>query len=177
MARGPEVSKVCSITQLCGLRVTVESYPAPKGTLQCKLCKRLDTRSATADTRPDASRVGAPTSPIMSCPRGQPLCCSCGGNSTANYRASLKWKEVKAAIAKRVPVLGSKNTATSNTAALNAMQAGPSAVQLDLGEGWSHVVQGVRVVKANIPPTIPNPHQSRRLPSNRHDGHQKDGEA
>jgi hypothetical protein len=49
---------------------------------------------------------------------------------------------MKAAIAKRAPVLGSKNTATSNPVALNAMQAGPSAEQMDLGEGWSHVVQG-----------------------------------
>ena len=32
----PEVSKVRSITELGGLRVSVESYMAPKGTLQCK---------------------------------------------------------------------------------------------------------------------------------------------
>ena len=36
VARGPEVSKVRSITELCGLRVSVESYLAPKGPLQCK---------------------------------------------------------------------------------------------------------------------------------------------
>jgi hypothetical protein len=88
--------------------------------------------------------------------------CSCGGNYTANYRACVKWKEVKAAIAKREPVLGSKNTATRNLAALN-----PSAEQMDLGEGWSHVVQGGRVVKAKTPPIIRNPHQSRSLPRNR----------
>jgi hypothetical protein len=29
VARGPEVSKVRSITELCGLRVSVESYVAP----------------------------------------------------------------------------------------------------------------------------------------------------
>jgi len=33
VVRGPEVSKVRSLTELCGLRVTVESYLAPKGPL------------------------------------------------------------------------------------------------------------------------------------------------
>ena len=41
VARGPEVSKVRSITELCGLRVSVESYVAPKGPLQCKRCQRF----------------------------------------------------------------------------------------------------------------------------------------
>ena len=41
VARGPEVSRVRSITELCGLRVSVESYVAPKGPLQCKRCQRF----------------------------------------------------------------------------------------------------------------------------------------
>jgi len=41
VGRGPEVSKVRSITELCGLRVSVESYLAPKGPLQCKRCQRF----------------------------------------------------------------------------------------------------------------------------------------
>jgi hypothetical protein len=40
-ARGPEVTKLHSITQLCGLRVAVETYTAPKRPLQCKRCKRF----------------------------------------------------------------------------------------------------------------------------------------
>ena len=36
VARGPEVSKVQSLTELCSFRVSVESYVAPKGPLQCK---------------------------------------------------------------------------------------------------------------------------------------------
>jgi len=39
VARGPEVSKVRPLTELCGLRVTMESYVAPKGPLQCKRCQ------------------------------------------------------------------------------------------------------------------------------------------
>jgi hypothetical protein len=41
VARGPQVAKVRSITELCGLRVTVETYVAPKGPLQCKRCQRF----------------------------------------------------------------------------------------------------------------------------------------
>jgi len=41
VARGPEVSKLRSLTELCGLRVSVESYVAPKGPLQCKRCQRF----------------------------------------------------------------------------------------------------------------------------------------
>jgi len=35
VARVPEVSRVRSITEICGLRVSVESYLAPKGPMQC----------------------------------------------------------------------------------------------------------------------------------------------
>jgi hypothetical protein len=41
VARGPEVAKVLSLTELCGLRVKVETYIAPKGPLQCKCCWRF----------------------------------------------------------------------------------------------------------------------------------------
>jgi hypothetical protein len=41
VARGPEVSKVQSITELCGLRVLVEPYVDPKGPLQCKHCQHF----------------------------------------------------------------------------------------------------------------------------------------
>jgi len=39
IARGPEVAKVRPLTELCGLRVSVETYIAPKGPLQCKRCQ------------------------------------------------------------------------------------------------------------------------------------------
>ena len=41
VARGPEVSRVRSITEICGLRVSVESYLALKGPVQCKRCQRF----------------------------------------------------------------------------------------------------------------------------------------
>jgi hypothetical protein len=41
VARGPDVAKVRSLIELCGLRVLVETYIAPKGPLQCKRCQRF----------------------------------------------------------------------------------------------------------------------------------------
>jgi hypothetical protein len=41
VARGPKQAKVRSLTELCGLRVQVEKYVAPKGPLQCKRCQRF----------------------------------------------------------------------------------------------------------------------------------------
>ena len=42
VARGPEVSRVRSITELYGLRVSVESYLAPKGPMQCMRYQRFE---------------------------------------------------------------------------------------------------------------------------------------
>jgi hypothetical protein len=36
VARGPDVAKVWSFTEIWGLRIQVESYVAPKRPLQCK---------------------------------------------------------------------------------------------------------------------------------------------
>jgi hypothetical protein len=41
VARGPEVSKVRSVTEIRSLRVSVEMYVAPKGPLQTKRCQRF----------------------------------------------------------------------------------------------------------------------------------------
>jgi hypothetical protein len=41
VARGPDVAKVQSLTELCGLRVQMETYVATKGPLECKRCQRF----------------------------------------------------------------------------------------------------------------------------------------
>jgi hypothetical protein len=41
VARGPEVQKVRSLSELCGLRVSVETYVPPKAPLQCKRCQHF----------------------------------------------------------------------------------------------------------------------------------------
>jgi hypothetical protein len=74
----------------------------------------------------------------------------------ANYRGCVKWKEVKEALAKQAPERARKSAATGQPAAPKAQRAGPSAEQMDLGEGWNHVVRGGRVLKATTTP-IPNP--------------------
>jgi hypothetical protein len=41
VAREPDVARLRCLTELCGLRVSVETYIAPKGPLQCRHCQRF----------------------------------------------------------------------------------------------------------------------------------------
>jgi len=76
----------------------------------------------------------------------------------ANYRGCVKWKEAKAALAKQPPEHVLKGAATDQSALPKVQGDRPSAEQMDLGEGWNHVVRGGRVVKATTtPPPNPNP--------------------
>jgi hypothetical protein len=102
VARGPDVAKVRSLTDLCGLRVKVDTYNATKGPLQCKRCQRFGHTQrncgyapmcvACCDEHPSGKCVTS---------KQQLKCCSCGGNHPANYRGCSKWKKAKAAAAKR----------------------------------------------------------------------------
>jgi hypothetical protein len=168
VARGPEVLKVHSLTELCGMRVSVESYVAPKGSLQCKRCQCFGhtQRNCSYATRCVACG-GSHLFGGCSTPRKQPLCCGCGGDHTANYWGCVKWKEAKSALANQAPDRGRKSAATAHPTAPKEQGAGPSAEQMDLGEGWNHVVRG-SVVKATTPSPllqITNPSRSRKLPS------------
>ena len=79
VARGPEVSKVRSITELCGLRVSVESYLAPKGPLQCRRCQRFGHTQRNCGYAPRCVACGGShLSSGCSTPRDQPACCGCG---------------------------------------------------------------------------------------------------
>jgi len=98
------------------------------------------------------------------------VCCGCGENHKANYRGCVKWKELKAALAKQAPESSRKSVATALPAAPKAQRAGPSAKQKNLGEGWNHVVRGGRFVKAttnppNNPHTNPPPQQVTKAPA------------
>jgi len=70
VTRGPGVSKVRSLTELCGLRASVESYVAPKGRCNTSVASTSATRSVTADKHTGASHVRAATSPVKALPRG-----------------------------------------------------------------------------------------------------------
>jgi len=78
----------------------------------------------------------------------------------------VKRKEAKAALAKQAPQRAPRNADTGHPAVPKAQQAEPYAEQLAIGEGWSHVVRGGRVVKATAitPPLIKIPllNRSRR---------------
>jgi hypothetical protein len=60
VARGPEVQKVRSLTELCGLRVSVETYVAPKAPLQCKRCQRFDHTQRNCGYTPRCVACGEP---------------------------------------------------------------------------------------------------------------------
>jgi hypothetical protein len=67
------VSKVQSLTEIYGLWVSLESYVAPKGPLQCKRCQRFGHTQRKCGYAPRASRVGDPTSPVVALPREKSL--------------------------------------------------------------------------------------------------------
>jgi len=149
------VSRVRSITELCGLRVSVESYLAPKGPMQCKRCQRFGHTQRNCGYAPRCVACGGfHLSGGCSIPREHSQCCGRGGNHTANYRGCVKWKETRAALAKQAPQRAPKNADTGHPAAPKAQQAGPSAERLALGEGWSHVVRG-GVLPRLLPPLRP----------------------
>jgi len=132
---------VLSITELCGLRVSVESYLAPKGPLQCKRCQRFGHTQRNCGYAPRCVACGSyHLSGGCSTPRDQPVCCGCGGNHTASYRVCVKWKEAKAALAKQAPQRSMRSVATAQPAAPKAQRAGPSSEQRNLREGWNHVI-------------------------------------
>ena len=130
---------------------------APKGPLQCKRCQRFGHTQRNCGYAPRCFACGGshltggcPT------PRKQPHCCGYGGNHTANYRGCVKWKEARAGLAKQAPDRSRKSGATGQPVAPKAQRASPSPEQMELGEGWNHVVRGVCVAKVSTPPT--NPH-------------------
>jgi hypothetical protein len=149
VARGPEVQKLRSLSELYGLRVSIETYVAPKAPLQCKRCQRFGHTQRNCGYKPRCGACGEPhPSGDCSTPKQQLKCCTCGGNHTANYRGYAKWKEAKAALTKRTPAPRvHMNGATDCSASVQATRSEPSAEQKSLGPEWSHLVRGGRVVK------------------------------
>jgi hypothetical protein len=141
VARGFEVSKVISLTELCGLRVSVESYVASKGPLQCKRCQRFGHTQRNCRYAPWCFACGGSHhSGGCSTPMGQPQCCGCGENYTTNYRGCVKWKEAKAALAKQAPEHSRQSVATGQPAAPKA----PRASSLCRGDGPGRGVESRR---------------------------------
>ena len=130
------MSRLRSITELCGLRVSVESYLAPKGPMQCKPCQGFGNTQRNCGYAPRCVACGGShLSGGCSTPREQHQCCGCGGKHKAKYRDCAKWKEAKAALAQQAPKQAPRNATTGHPAAPKAQQAGLSAEQLALGDG------------------------------------------
>jgi len=95
---------VRSLNEICGLRVSVDSYVSPKVTLQCK---RYQPFGHTQRYCGHATRCfacgGSHLSGGCSTAGEQHPCCGCGENDTANYSGCVKWKEAKAALVKQAP--------------------------------------------------------------------------
>jgi hypothetical protein len=167
VARGPGVRKVRSLSEVCGLRVSVETYVAPKGPVQCKRCQRVGHTQRNCGYAPRCfTRGETHLSGECSTTKQQLKCCSCGGNPTANCRGCSRRKEAKAELEKQVP---NQRTQTSGAAvqpaAKRVVTPQPSAEQESLGSGWNHIVRGVRVVKANLPiPPEPAPRSATEGP-------------
>jgi len=85
VARGHEVSKMCLQTELCALRVSVETYVAPKSPLQCKGCQRFGHMQRYCRYTPHCVAYGETCYFEEWCTQEQQLkCCSCGGIHTGN---------------------------------------------------------------------------------------------
>jgi hypothetical protein len=98
----PDMAKVRSVTELSGLQIKVETYNDPKAPLQCKRCQRFGHTQSNCGYAPRCVACGdAHPSGTYFTPKQQLKGYSCGGNHTANCRGYCKWKEAKAAAAKR----------------------------------------------------------------------------
>jgi hypothetical protein len=73
VARGPEMSKVRSITQLCSLRVTARRTWRQRAHCNINAVSDSDTRIVTADTHPGASPWGGPKFLVDALPLGGSL--------------------------------------------------------------------------------------------------------
>jgi hypothetical protein len=152
VARGPDLSNVHAFTVLCGLQVSVESYVAPKGPLQCKRCHRIGHTQRNCGYAPRCVACGGyHFCGGCSIPREQPQCSGCGGNHTANYRGCVEWKKARPAVAKLASERR-KGAASGKPARPETQRAGTSAQQVDLGDEWNHVVRGGRIFKATTTP-------------------------
>jgi hypothetical protein len=94
----------------------------------------------------------APTSPVVAPPRENSISAVAAGETTRRTTGSvLSGKRRRWLLQSKRPSVHKRAPPKANLPTRK-----PSAEQIDLCEGWNHVVRGGRVVKATTTP-IPNP--------------------
>jgi hypothetical protein len=155
VARVPDVAKVRSLRDLCGMRVKVETYNAARRCLQSKICQRFGHNQRNCGYGPRCVDCGdAHPSGKCVAPKQQFKCCCCEGNQTANYRGCSKCKEEKAATAKRAQGnRGRKDGVSTRLPAPKSAPDKPSSEKGKLRLSRNHVVRGNRVIKVQVTPS------------------------
>jgi hypothetical protein len=160
VAWGPDVAKVRSLTDLCGLRVKEETYKAPKRTLQCKRCQRFGHTQRNCGYAPSCVACGD-AHPSGKCvtPKQQLKCCSCGGNHTADYRGCSSWKEAKASAAKRAQgERDRKDGVSTSLPAPKSAPAKPSTEQENLALAGTTLSEAAASSRLRLSPALPPLH-------------------
>ena len=112
---------------------------ATNGTVQSKLCSALDTRSVTANTHLGTSGVGSHFSGVLL--RGNIVSAVAAGEFTCEVSWLCTVEEADGALSKHVPERGGGKE-TCRHAAPKTKRTGLSALEMDHGEGWNHVIRG-----------------------------------
>jgi hypothetical protein len=157
VARGRDLVKVRSVTELCGLRIKVETYNASKGPLQCKRCQRFGHTQRNCGCALRCVACGDDhSSGTCVTPKQQLKCCSCGENHTANYRGCTKWKEAKtAAVMRALRERGRGDGFSTHLPPPKSVSFKPTREHEALGTGWNHVVRRGRILKTPTSPSLP----------------------
>ena len=154
VARGSEVSKVRSITELCGLQVSVETYVAPKGSLQCKRCQRFGHTQRNCGYAPRCVACGdSHISGGCSTPREQPQCCGCGDNHTVNYRSCISGKRRRRHLQSERPRLSERAPPRATPPLRKLIGPGP------LPSKWKWATAGVTSSEGGVLSSPPPPYR------------------
>lgn len=102
--QGPEVTKFRFLTELCGFRVTVETYVTPNGVLQCKRSQRFGHTHCTPCTLLGVLRMVTPTHHVAAKLQCSTPNAAAVGEHTLNYRNCGEWKEEKQVLVRRLPL-------------------------------------------------------------------------
>lgn len=138
------------MTELCVLRVSVETYVAPKDPLRYKLCQRLGHTQRNCGYAPQCVACGETHLFRSARLQRSRVNTAAAVNHTAYYWGCSKWKEASAVLTTRASTERRQMSGSSGrSGAPKEAREVPSAEQENLGPGWNHVVLWGRV---RLPP-------------------------